>query len=847
MSKRQKRLKRRKHVQLSAETRRDSLRRHLIETLETRQLLTTFSVTSLADRPDASPGDGRALDVYGNTTLRSAISEANALGGSHTINLPAGNYQIARAGRGDNTNCVGDLDIRSEITILGAGAGKTTIDGNGLDRVFHLVPDTGATLNLKNLTVTGGETRTTIDNRGGGILNDGGTLRLDSVQLTDNFAGQLGGGLFNDHGGQSLIVNSSITDNQASYSGGGLDNHSGSLEIHNSTISGNRAARNAGIVGSGSLSLTHVTVVDNVATSAADPDVYHAYDSDFQMNHSIVGTIKGAVISGGHNLVMNGDGSTGLTNGQNGDQVGTSSAPIDARLGPLAGNGGPTLTHAPNAASPALDAGSFKNAPDADQRGVSRPSEGDQRGQDRIDIGSVEVANQSPVAANDAYEINENKVLNVNTAAASILANDSDPDGDALTAVIVKTVEHGSLQIKDDGTFTYTPEEGYHGKDSFTYVAHDRRYQSEIATVTFEVICTNEAPVAVNDSYQLDTRNDIAAQKTVLANDTDPDGDALSAVLVSSPEHGALTFNENGTFTYTPKEGYRGNDSFTYTAFDGTDSSNVATVSIEVICSNAAPVAVNDSYSVDENSTLKTEQDSYTQRFDLRSEYGNTPYRISNASLLRESFSPFVYYWHPSQLNQWAEVVYKVDVPFSIESADSLKVGQHHPGLVSVYNGHSDANFDPNARGFFEVSLDDETWHTIYESTPEEGVKQRNEIGDILQGATSFFVRGRLNASRRLGCCGLSQFLRSAPENNSSDSWAPVPQITLYGNESILANDSDPDGDSLSAKLVSKPENGDLKLNDDGSFTYTPDEGFHGADSFTYTAFDGMANSNVAT
>ena len=81
----------------------------------------------------------------------------------------------------------------------------------------------------------------------------------------------------------------------------------------------------------------------------------------------------------------------------------------------------------------------------------------------------------------------------------------------------------------------------------------------------------------------------------MLTNDTDVDGDALSAVLVSGPAHGSLTLNADGSFTYTPAANYNGPDSFTYKANDGQADSNVATVSINVGAVNDAPVAQNDS------------------------------------------------------------------------------------------------------------------------------------------------------------------------------------------------------------------------------------------------------------
>src|SRR5207247_1237659 len=99
--------------------------------------------------------------------------------------------------------------------------------------------------------------------------------------------------------------------------------------------------------------------------------------------------------------------------------------------------------------------------------------------------------------------------------------------------------------------------------------------------------------VAVNDSAT--TLEDTAVTIPVLTNDSDVDGDALSAELASGPAHGTLTLNASGSFTYTPTPNFNGSDAFTYRASDGTAVSNLATVGITVNPVNDAPVAVNDS------------------------------------------------------------------------------------------------------------------------------------------------------------------------------------------------------------------------------------------------------------
>ncbi|MFO1000733.1 MAG: cadherin-like domain-containing protein [Planctomycetaceae bacterium] len=117
--------------------------------------------------------------------------------------------------------------------------------------------------------------------------------------------------------------------------------------------------------------------------------------------------------------------------------------------------------------------------------------------------------------------------------------NDSDPDGNVLSAIRVTGPAHGTLTLNANGSFVYTPVANYFGTDTFTYRASDGLLQSGIATVTITIASVNDVPVARTESYSTD--QDVAlniAAGGVLANDTDADGDALNAVLVSAPAPG---------------------------------------------------------------------------------------------------------------------------------------------------------------------------------------------------------------------------------------------------------------------------------------------------------------------
>jgi VCBS repeat-containing protein len=171
------------------------------------------------------------------------------------------------------------------------------------------------------------------------------------------------------------------------------------------------------------------------------------------------------------------------------------------------------------------------------------------------------VANTAPVAKADSVTLDEDTTVKIN-----VLANDTDAEGDTLTATIVTGPAHGKLVKNADGSFSYTPDKDWYGTDSFTYMANDGKANSGLATVTLTVKPVNDAPVANNASYIVQKDGSIKIDLRSLCSDVD--GDCLS-ITVNNPGKGTLTKNADGTYTYKPNKGYIGADTFSYTVSDG--------------------------------------------------------------------------------------------------------------------------------------------------------------------------------------------------------------------------------------------------------------------------------------
>jgi VCBS repeat-containing protein len=194
----------------------------------------------------------------------------------------------------------------------------------------------------------------------------------------------------------------------------------------------------------------------------------------------------------------------------------------------------------------------------------------------------VTVPNVPPVANDDAYETDEDQTLMV--PIPGVRTNDYDANGDGCSLILESDPAHGNLMLEDGGSFIYVPDHDYSGVDSFTYKLNDFTAYSNVATVTITIRSVNDAPVAVNDSYSAkEDKKLVLGAPGVLANDTDAEGSALTAALLTNPSHGTVTLASNGSFTYWPGLDYFGPDAFSYRASDGTAWSSAATVSITVV------------------------------------------------------------------------------------------------------------------------------------------------------------------------------------------------------------------------------------------------------------------------
>jgi hypothetical protein len=406
--------------------------------------------------------------------------------------------------------------------------------------------------------------------------------------------------------------------------------------------------------------------------------------------------------------------------------------------------------------------------------------------------------NDQPVAGDDSIRTNFNSSVNI-----PVLANDTDVDSvDVLN--VESFMDTSTLGTVDISSYpiSYTPPpgppDGYNNQDYFDYVVCDRPAldPDKLCDTGTVAIFVSGPPLALDDGYSTneDTLLTIPSSGVfgVLDNDLDLDLDPLTASVLTGPSNGVLSMNPDGSFTYDPNSDFNGIDTFTYEACDPggpTPLCDSATVAITVSGSPDAPVALDDSYSLDEDATLTVDAaDDPTPPLGLLdndSDGDNLPPTPANFGLTVTT-APISGPSHAQSFNLSPDGSFTYQPAADYNGPDSFVYEVCDPTLLC---DTGTVNLAVNPVNDLPVAYDDPGY-----------VVARN--GDL----------------------------------------------TVVPAAGVLSNDSDADGDPLSAVIDSNPgHDRQFSFNTDGSFSYSPVPPYVGIDTFTYHAFDGLGSSNLAT
>ncbi len=464
---------------------------------------------------------------------------------------------------------------------------------------------------------------------------------------------------------------------------------------------------------------------------------------------------------------------------------------------------------------------------------------------------NVDSVNDAPIAVDDTETTPEDTDL-----VSDVLPNDSDVDGDPLTATVVTAPVNGTLVLNPDGTYTYTPNANYNGTDSFEYEICDGGIPElcDTAIVNITIESVNDAPIAVDDAYS--TLEDTPISDDVSVNDSDVDHPVVvTTTPVTPPVNGTLILNADGTFTYTPNPDFNGVDSFEYEICDGGTPAlcDTATVTIDVGAINDAPIAVDDAETTQEDTPFSSDvipNDSDVDGDPLTATVVTAPV---NGTLVLNPDGTYTYTPNP-HYNGTDSFEYEICDGGTPELCDTAIVNiiieSVNDAPVTVDDAYTTSEDTPLTDN---VTLNDsDVDHPLVVTTtpvtpPANGTLVLNADGTFtytpnpdFNGTDSFEYEICDGGNPPL--CDTAMVVITVDAVNDAPIAVDDTETTQEDTDiisDVLPNDSDVDNDPLTASVVTAPANGTLVLNPDGTYTYTPNANYNGTDSFEYEICDG--------
>lgn len=458
-----------------------------------------------------------------------------------------------------------------------------------------------------------------------------------------------------------------------------------------------------------------------------------------------------------------------------------------------------------------------------------------------VNLTVVASSNHPPVAVADSgFTTTTNTAVTI--AASALLANDTDQDGNTLVITGANGGINGTAVFNaQTNTVTFTPTTGYTGPASFNYSISDGAGGTASAVVSLNVNAPpNRPPVANNDSGFTVTQDATLSlpASSLLANDTDPDGDTvtITGIVSGSAVNGTATFNaQTNAITFVPTAGYTGPASFGYAVSDGhggtasaTVTLNVSTPTVSLFSSSSTPSSTNDPDSVQVNLGVKFVASSngtitgikYYKGANDTGTHTGTLWSSTGTALATTTFTN-------ETTSGWQYATFSS--PIAITA-----------GTTYVASFHSNGHYTSTS-GYFSTSYTNGPLTAPASGNGVYAYGNANLFPSSTYGATNYWVDVTFSPA--------SAAPNQSPIANNDSGYSTTQNTILsISASSLLANDSDPDGDPLSITGVSGGTHGTVAFNaSTNTVTFTPDTGYTGAAAFNYTISDGRGGTASAS
>ncbi|EKO3866029.1 tandem-95 repeat protein, partial [Vibrio harveyi] len=456
---------------------------------------------------------------------------------------------------------------------------------------------------------------------------------------------------------------------------------------------------------------------------------------------------------------------------------------------------------------------------------------------------TVNPVNDAPVAVNDTVSTDEDTAVTID-----VLANDSDPENDTLTITAASVpAEQGTVTIVD-GKLVFTPAENFNGDATISYTISDGQLTDD-ATVAVTVNPVNDAPVAVNDTVSTD--EDTAVTIDVLANDSDPENDTLTITAASVPAEQGTVAIVDGKLVFTPAENFNGDATIRYTISDGqlTDDSTVA-VTVNPV--NDAPVAVNDTVATDEDTTVTIDvlaNDSDPENDTLTITAASVPTEQGTVAIVdgKLVFTP------AENFNGDATISYTIsDGQLTDDATVAVTVNPVNDAPVAVNDAVST---DEDTAVTIDVLTNDSDLENDQLTITNASVPAEQGTVTIVDGKLVFTPAENFNGDATISYTISDGQLTddatvAVTVNPVNDAPVAVNDTVATDEDTavtidVLANDSDPENDTLTITAASVPaEQGTVTIVD-GKLVFTPAENFNGDATISYTISDGQLTDDA--
>ena len=790
-------------------------------------------------------GKAGLTDMYGYVHVGGAIYNRGTLSvNGCTFTGNNADYGGAIYNNGGTINSVSDCTFTGNTVISGGG------DGGAILNV-------GTINSLNGCTFTG---NTAVN--GGGVINNVGTISLSGCNFTDNTA--TSGGVINNFGGTISLSGCNFTNNTAT-SGGAIYNGYYYLSDSKVTLNGCNITQNTAttyggaIYNEGSLTANYNRFYNNTATDGTaiyssrgsvnanynwwssnlnpknidkliyDPgnlvDVTYWVILTVTAAPSSIKNTQTSIITANLNHYTDSGGNIGTFTDHIPDVPLTFAVDTNGNLDSLSG----IISNGLNAAT------TFTAA----RKGLATVN----AVVDEFTCSTaITITNNPPAVPN--YDVTTQEDT---STSSTVDGNDVDTE-DVLSYSVTKNPSHGTLTSfnPNTGAWTYMPGRDYNGDDSFEVTVSDS-LATAISKVTIHVTAVNDDPVTSDDSQTIN--EDTTATGKVTA--TDIDGDSLTYAKGNDPAHGTITVNNDGDWIYTPSANWHGTDSFTVTVNEGNGGFATSTVTITVNPVNDAPTAVNDSATTNEDCSVDIDVLSNDTDVDTGDSLSINSFTQPDNGTTSLVGGKIRYTPNPN----W----YGTDT-FTYTTRDGSGAISNIATVTIIVNPVNDA---PTVGNYSS---------TTQEDTPTSGTVIGSDVDSSLtyslgtqasHGTVIVNPDGTWTYTPNANYNGQDSFTVIVSDGTLTATSTititinPVNDIPVANNDSKIIDEdhtttgqitaTDADKDTLTYTKDTNPAHGTATVNNNGTWTYTPEANYHGTDSFKVLVNDSNGGTAVST